>query len=268
MWEGSSRHLLLLEACTAVEACCLARGHTSKGTGSNTASYPIVCRWPRNRICLSNLVSATPFSSATKYNWCMNSTYRKEEMGLACPSPLLQAPFIVCNCLISAEILIRRNKIIKKVEYCYQYYQNLMSDILLKLAFKWLLNDQFILQVWNYCRPLHSPPQNDRPWQSFGLPAHYCLRVSWMTMRGFFLLECQWAEIVRLCCTAGKEVVQGGRNGLYNLPVQPGATYTISDMECRAWWSSVNSICLRSSYWTDWFQYSKYSLSKATKSNF
>lgn len=36
------------------------------------------------------------------------------------------------------------------------------------------------------------------------------------------MLGFQWAEILMQRCTAGKEVVQGGRNGEYNLPIQPG----------------------------------------------
>lgn len=41
-------------------------------------------------------------------------------------------------------------KWIKKAGYCYKYYQNLKSGILLKLDFKFLFNDQFILQVLKY----------------------------------------------------------------------------------------------------------------------
>lgn len=110
---------LLLEACIAVAACCLTHGHTSTGTALNAASCSTVCHWP-NRICLSNLdCTFWPFSSATKYRQLLHELYpqlfisavKEGEMGLACPSPLFPAPFIVWNCLISAEIQIRRNKI-------------------------------------------------------------------------------------------------------------------------------------------------------------
>lgn len=170
MWEGSSGHLLLLEACTAVEACCLAHGHTNTGTGSNAASCPTLCHWPSNRICLSDLdcaFSETLFSSATKYRQLLHELYaqlfisavKEEEMGLTCLSPLFPAPSI-CAIAWSLQKYKSEEELITEVEYCYQYYPDLMSDILLRLAFKWLFSDQLILQVLNYFRPLHSPPQN------------------------------------------------------------------------------------------------------------
>lgn len=167
MWEGSSGRLLLLEACTAVEACCLAHGHTRTGTGSNAASCPTLCHWSSNRICLSDLDCATLFSSSTKYRQLLHELYpqlfisavKKGEMGLTCLSPLFPAPFI-CAIARSLQKYKSEEELITEVEYCYQYYQNLMSHILLKLAFKWLFSDQLTLQVLNYFRPLHSPPQN------------------------------------------------------------------------------------------------------------
>lgn len=134
---------MLLEACTAVGACCLTHRHTSTGTGSNTVPQSAIDK--ATEFAFQKHDCTMPFSSVTKYRQLLHELYsqlfhqccrvEEGEMGLAFPSPLLPAPLIVCNFLISAEIQIRRSKI-KEVEYCHQYYQNLKSDILLKLAFK------------------------------------------------------------------------------------------------------------------------------------